>query len=187
MGVIVRDSALADFLNSTDLDALLAARHALAAIEAEDETAVTSLLAAQDDPQAVANVLMYPEVAPDDVRVDALARALAAPADDYRALAAAVGVQHLADLGGLSRADRDALAPALLSLLARAEEVVANRAHVAVLALTRGASPEPLVRAALEGGTLTAEQAERVRTALAGPLPPLAALPSYAQWSARAH
>lgn len=185
MGLTVRDRALADFLSSSDLDALLAAREALASIAAEDETAVADLLAAQDDAQAVANVLMYPEVAPDDVRIDALVRGLAAPPEDYRALAATVGVQHLADLGGLSPADRAALAPALLSLLARAVGLVATRAHIAMLALTRGASAEPLVRAALDGAALTAAQGERVRAALNGPLPMLAALPSYPEWTAR--
>jgi hypothetical protein len=186
MGLTVRDSVLSDFLHSVDLDALRAAREALESVDEDDERAVTGVLAAQSDLQAVVNLLMYPEVAPDDVRIEALVQGLAAPADDYRALAAAVGVQHLADLGGLSPEERDVLAPALLSLLTRADGLVADRAHIAVLSLTSGASPEPLVRVALDGGALTAEQGVRVRAALAGPLPPLAALPSYAEWSTRA-
>lgn len=184
MGLTAGNRMLSDFLASSDLDELLAAREALESVDEEDEQAVTDVLVTQGDEQAVANILMYPEVAPDDMRVPALLRGLRSTPDDYTALAAAVGVQHLADLGGLSHEQRATLAAALLSLLARADGLVADRAHVAVLALTRGASPEPLVLDALADGSLSAEQGDRVRAALARRLPALTALPSYREWRA---
>lgn len=97
------------FLTATDLDQLADAYDALAA--GPDRTGrSTAIIRSWSDPQAVANLLMYPQLLPDAERTDALLRGLRD--DGYLRLAAAVGVgvlqaDHLED--GVRRAVLDAL------------------------------------------------------------------------------
>jgi hypothetical protein len=78
-------------LAATDLDDLMAAVEALPADA--DTARIGGLVDAWDNPQGVANVLMYPFVIPSSHRVPAVLRGLRS--EGYLRLAASVGVGHL--------------------------------------------------------------------------------------------
>lgn len=174
---------LRDFLDAPDLEALRAAREALEGLDEDDDAHISAVVEDWAPPQALANVLMYPEVLPDDRRQDVLLRALGRPVTDYAVLAAAVGLQHLADLDPPSGGQRAALLAALVAVVARADGVVRSRALVALTAL----APHPAedVAALADAGRVTAADAETVRRLLdelGGRLPPLAYIPNYNDW-----
>lgn len=81
--------------------------------------------------QAVANLLMYPDVIPVELRVDAALRAVSAESDGYLRIAGAVAISHLAELG-FPDGSRAALLDALLDLIATDAGVAAVRASSAV-------------------------------------------------------
>lgn len=86
------DPDLAGFLRAEDLDELLARRDAISEITREDAAALTALVTAGDDEQAMANLLMYPELIPPPLRTATVLAALDSDADGYPALAAASGI-----------------------------------------------------------------------------------------------
>ena len=101
------------FLRATDLDELAERLDELPAPDATGRA--TAVVEAWSDPQAVANLLMYPAVLPADHRVRALLRGLRS--DGYLRLAAAVGVGDL-DAGDLPDGVRRELLDALLDVVA---------------------------------------------------------------------
>jgi hypothetical protein len=128
-----RDPDLAGFLQSPDLDDLLARREAITEITRDDAAALTEVVSAGDDRQAVANLLMYPELIPPAVRSATVLSALEGADDDYRVLAAACGLGRVEwtdderrTIGGrLLRLSRDASAPTS-TIAARAVEHVVD-------------------------------------------------------------
>jgi hypothetical protein len=86
------DPDLAGFLQAEDLDELLARRDSISEITREDAAALTAIVTSGDDEQAMANLLMYPELIPPPLRTATVLAALDGDADGYPALAAASGI-----------------------------------------------------------------------------------------------
>lgn len=90
------------FLRASDPDVAAEARRRLDEPGAAAKRRIGEILDAWEDPQGVANLLMFPSLLPDDRRVEILLRGLASKEPRYWVLASAVG---------LRRFDRDALEP----------------------------------------------------------------------------
>jgi HEAT repeat protein len=127
-----------------------------------DEASITAVLAAWNDVQAVANLLMYPMLIPEASRRDWLAQGLSAQ-EPYVRLAAAVGVGQIR-AASWSEADIEMFVPALLRLVAQDDDVTASRAALSLAPLARPADapeltvlldhPDPGVRRNLEAALL---------------------------------
>lgn len=96
------------------------------------QTRLQSVISVWSDRQAVANLLMYADLIPADLRVGALIRGLTSRSDGYLQLAAAVGV---GSVGSLCAEDRTALSDALLDLVAVDTGPAAVRAAAEISAL----------------------------------------------------
>jgi hypothetical protein len=137
--------ALERFLTASDLAELRAARVAISSIDGDEARALHAIVAAWRDEQAVANLLMYPELLPEDDRTPALAEGLSGVHGDYPVLAAAVG------LAAWVAGDEDA--PAIAErLLALVDDpttplAIAVRAAVALGAYSEHVAPTDLVGA----------------------------------------
>jgi len=126
------DPDLAQFLQSRDLDDLLARRETITAITRGDAAALTEIVTSGEDHQALANLLMYPELIPPAVRSVTVLEALAGADDDYVVLAAVSGLgrvewndeERKTIAGRLLQLSRDAPAPTS-TVAARAVENVA--------------------------------------------------------------
>jgi hypothetical protein len=86
---------LSRFLAADDLDELAAAREEITEITRDDAHTLEAIVDAQTDRQALANLLMYPDVIPEHQRAGAMFDALSGDVSDYLTLAAAVGVGHV--------------------------------------------------------------------------------------------
>jgi hypothetical protein len=95
MAVSETSPELERFLTATDLDDLQEARGEIKVISREAAAALTELVTAWDDEQALANLLMYPEVIPAPQRVFALLRALMTAPTHYLLLASLVGLRRV--------------------------------------------------------------------------------------------
>src|SRR5262245_48765771 len=130
------------FLTTEDLDDLLNARQAIKALDAADTAAVRSVLEQWHPPQAVANLLIHPDLVPEDVRLAALFRGLDDQKTPYLGLAAIVG------LGGeekLSAEDRKRVAARLLTVIRVTGDVRAERASVTLMSHAREADAPQLI------------------------------------------
>jgi hypothetical protein len=112
------------FQAAQDLDDLRAAREKITVITRADAGVLAEIVTAATDDQAVANLLMYPEVIPAQLRVPTVLAALQRSPSDYRLLAAIVGLGRLE----LDEADQKPVAGRLLELSARADEPVSSLA-----------------------------------------------------------
>jgi hypothetical protein len=103
-------SRLERYLAVDELDEL-AALHDDADFTSPAETAtIARVLESQSDVRAAANLLMYPDVIPADLRVAAALRAVAPAANGYLRIAGAVAISHLPGLGYPDEARADLLA-----------------------------------------------------------------------------
>ena len=133
----VTRSAVRRFLEATDLDELASARAAIgdAEVDVDDQLEIEAVVNDWDDTQAVANLLMYPQLLPAADRVSLLRRGL----DDdrtYLRLAATVGLGEL-DLAEFADETRHELVQSLLDLIVEDSGCVADRASFAVVWLLR--------------------------------------------------
>jgi hypothetical protein len=138
--------ALHRFLTAEDLDSLLEARLALGVLGPQDEQEVLAMLQRGWPMQGMANLLLHPGVLPRHVRADTVLGALTRAPGTYFQLAAAVGSGVLA-ADALPDAVRRRFARALLRLVLRGSEVVAQRASVSLHAFARP-HDAPLIAAA---------------------------------------
>ena len=137
--------ALSRVLAATDLDELAAAAHELPADLAPDEDAVVvETIAAWTDEQALANLLMYPQLIPPDFRAAAIERALRETG--YLRLAAVVGVDRL-DRSELDEGHQRRLVRQLLELIATDRGLVSERGSVSVRTVLCTADAPELVEA----------------------------------------
>lgn len=118
--------ALDTFLAADDLDLAAGARDGLDASDAVTGVRVGAVIDAWSDRQAVANLLLYPDLIPDSQRAGALERALRGD-DGYLTLAAAVGA-GLLGREQLSEAERARLIEALLDVTSSMVGLPARRA-----------------------------------------------------------
>lgn len=123
------DPALAEFLAADDLDLLMDARDRIEGITKRDAADIADIVESWSDEQAVANLLMYPEVIPERVRPAAVLRALSD--EGYLVLAAVLGVQRLSEHDEIADDLRAGVADRLLHLLRSPIPVVAARASIA--------------------------------------------------------
>jgi hypothetical protein len=128
------------FLSAEDLDDALRARHAIHALEEDDQWAVEEILFSGTPPQAVANLLLHPSLIPSHVRVDILRKNLREPSRPYFALAASVGVQEI-DPRRLLEADRAGLVEDLWAALEKHPRV-SGRALISLLGFLRSRDAE---------------------------------------------
>jgi hypothetical protein len=128
------ESKLESFLRATDLDDLLRARSQISAVSKEDAAVLNEIIVSWEDRQAIANMLMYPELIPAANRNDALLRALHSDPSDYELLASILGVQQLGDMTGIPAEINQEVAECLLGALCSVEPT-AMRASVALAAL----------------------------------------------------
>lgn len=133
------------FLAASDLAELVAAREAIDAIDEGDAARLHAIVAQWRDEQAVANLLMFPELLPEDDRTPALAEGLSGAHGDYAVLAAAVG------LCAWTAADDDApaIAERLLTLVTdpATPDPIAVRASAALTVYAEHVAPTDLVAA----------------------------------------
>jgi hypothetical protein len=130
----VESPELAVFLSSRDLDRLAAARDEIHEISASDVSRIRDIVESESDPQAVANLLMYPELIPPNDREAALAKALSGE-PNYAMVAAVVGVQRAAEANALSEAFRNAVAERLVLLAGSSLDTIAARSTLALAEL----------------------------------------------------
>lgn len=128
-------SGLRRFLAAADPDGLSRARADIDPhhLGFDDRLEIEAVLHDWDDVQAVANLLMYPELIVADERIGQIRRALA-DADTYLQLAATVAVMVVerAEIGEDARFD---LVQRLLALVGSDQGVLADRASYSVIAL----------------------------------------------------
>lgn len=123
-------TTLQAFLEAGALDELSQLAADLPPLNAADRAAVTALLEKWDAPQAIANLLMYPHLIPEEIRKDALLRGLNEPMT-YNTLAAVVGLQSAVD--GWAESERAALVQRLVVITFSARSLIANRASLTLL------------------------------------------------------
>jgi hypothetical protein len=136
----VTPSPIDVFLASTDLDDLADASEALT-LHPDDTGHAASAIESWSDLQAVANLLMYPAVLPEQLRVAALLRGLRG--DGYLRLAATVGVGDVSP-DELSDGVRRELVDALLDVVASDAGPAGLRASAEVGPLLRADEMELL-------------------------------------------
>lgn len=127
-------SPLRRFLAATDLDELGALREQLEGrlLDTDDLLEIIAVITDWEDVQALANLLMYPEVIAPAERHEALQRGLDDAAHPYLRLAAAVGLGDL-DLAEVDDDTRYRFAQSLLRVVAAGDDAAAERAAFAVL------------------------------------------------------
>jgi hypothetical protein len=121
------NAALQVFLDARDLDTLADAHESLSSLDAADTAAVRQVLHQWRDPQAVANLLMYPALIPEAERAAAVLRGLDETRWPYLALAAIVGLREF-DVEALPPPQRAAVLDRLLARAAADQGVIAERA-----------------------------------------------------------
>ena len=130
------------FLRSDELDETIALSRQLENLSAADTKAVRGVLEAWTDEQAVANLLMYSHLLPDDIRVETLLHGLNQQSDSYAVLAALVGLQDLE----LDEDVRAAVVQRLVEIIANGPAVTAARATVLLGQLAHTQDADTFVR-----------------------------------------
>ncbi len=125
-------SDLARFLQATDLDALATYHTALEPLDAIEQEVVIACIVQGINMQAIANLLLYPDVLPDAIRWSTLQRYLNSQRHyPYLTLAAVVGCYHTSP-DTLSEAEQAQIAAQLLILLKESKPLIAAWAGVAI-------------------------------------------------------
>jgi hypothetical protein len=124
------------FLAAEDLDEVLNARGKIAAIAADDEASVRAVLAEWRNRQAVSNLLLYPALIPEDIRLATLFRGLYERQVVYYVLAAVVGF-HSLDAATIANADRRRVLADLIAVMRDTTDILAQRASVSFSEFTK--------------------------------------------------
>jgi hypothetical protein len=122
-------TTLDDFLQATDLDDLLRAKHKLSPITADDASCIKSIISEWRNQQLVANLLFYPCVMPIDIRFTAIDRALRSSNTPYLTLAAVVGLQEIKPTDVPTKI-REEWGQVLLEMIQSESEIFAGRTSV---------------------------------------------------------
>lgn len=115
-------------MSAVDLDGLSAA--AAVALAPSDIAPIRRVIMDWSPAQAVANLLMHSHLIPNDLRADAILRALREAGGSYLALAASVGLA--ASDPDLTEGHRNELVEALLDVVASSAGIAGERAAVAL-------------------------------------------------------
>jgi hypothetical protein len=132
-------------LAASDLDVLLNAREAIETLGAKDVRALGELVQSWGDDQAMANLLMYPELIPDAHRTATLVEGLSGARGGYAVLAATIGLSK--DTDGADEAP--SIAERLLELVndPQTPRVTMMRAAIALDAYAKFLDPAEFVTA----------------------------------------
>jgi len=136
---------LEDFLKAEDLDDLLKVRGKIGALEAQELDRISELLKEWSDGQAVSNLLFYPALIPEALRISSIDRALACTDRPYFILAAVVGLQGI-DPASVSPDTRARWASALLEIVRSNAGVISARASVTIRSWLRDGQIEEFIR-----------------------------------------
>ncbi len=122
------------FLSCTDLDDLLRARGQVRNITTRQAKHISEILAAWDPPQAVANILFYPDIIPNIERFRYLLKALHDDKQPYNKLAAVVGISILkAEV--LSSDQRAEIIESLYAIMCQYSGILAERTAITLFHL----------------------------------------------------
>lgn len=119
------------FLKTEDLDDLLKVKINLRNLNKNDEKKIRSILKKWKNPQAVSNLLFYPSLIPEDIRISYLLKGLEEREELYYILASAVGFQEI-DTTRLSEEEKKAIKEHLILTLKTTDGVVSARASVSI-------------------------------------------------------
>jgi hypothetical protein len=147
--------ALDAFVAAGELDHLATLRDEITTIDRQEAAELSGILHAWSDPQAIANLLLYPELIPAADRLPSLLRGLAADAHDYVALAATVGVQRI-DEDEIPSELRGQISAQLVRLIEQGAGPIPSRAALSMASFAHDVdagillhlldSPDPAVR-----------------------------------------
>lgn len=119
------------FLTAEDLDDVGDARNKIKELTADDRADVHSILAQWQDAQAVSNLLLHPDLIPEDVRLASLFRGLAEKRVAYYNLAAVVGFQEIKS-ENLSNEERDRVVSEMVAIMRKTTDARAARASLSI-------------------------------------------------------
>jgi len=161
--------ALSRVLAAIDLDELAAAAGELTGTDdlgPDGEARIVETVAAWDDQQALANLLMYPQLIPPDFRAAAIERALGEAG--YLRLAAVVGVDRI-DRTELAEEHQRRLVRQLVELIAADRGLVAERGSVSIRTLLCTADAPDLVEVLLHPSEQVRHHLTQALFEVAGP------------------
>lgn len=115
-----------------DLDDLQSAKNKLGDLEEEDIVLIKAVLKQWKNKQEVSNLLFYPSVIPEDIRITVLLKGLDDNENPYNILAATVGLQEI-DPEQLLNDEITHIRSRLLNIIETNNTVLADRASVSIL------------------------------------------------------
>jgi hypothetical protein len=121
-----------NFLKVMDLDDLQSAKNKLGDLEEEDIVLIRAVLKQWKNKQEVSNLLFYPSVIPEDIRISVLLKGLDDNENPYNILAATVGLQEI-DPEQLLNDEITHIRSRLLNIIETNNTVLADRASVSIL------------------------------------------------------
>jgi hypothetical protein len=119
------------FLAAEDLDDVGDAHDKIKALTPDDKEAIRFVLKQWENAQAVSNLLIHPDLIPEDIRLTSLFRGLAGPRVAYYGLAAIVGFGQIG-AEALSAEERKQVAAAFLEVIRKTNDARATRASVSI-------------------------------------------------------
>jgi hypothetical protein len=119
------------FLTTEDLDDLQTAHAALSNLDPSETQEILSILTVWTDTQAIANLLMHPDLIPESGRFSYLLKGLRESTTAYFALAATVGLQTL-KAEAFSENERTQIIEQVLGLMKSGQEAIAGRASISI-------------------------------------------------------
>ncbi len=121
-----------NYLEVMDLDDLQSAKNKLGNLEEKDIVLIRTILQQWRNKREVSNLLFYPSVIPEDIRVGVLLKGLDDNENPYNILAATVGLQDI-DPEQLLDEEIAQIRNRLLDIIERNDTVLADRASVSIL------------------------------------------------------
>jgi hypothetical protein len=125
------ENTLKTFLEINDLDLLWEARANISLIDSQDEAEIINILDEGKNLQAVANLLMYPELIPERKRFDYIIAGLQNTNFPYVVLVSIVGLQGLS-IETLSVETKTWIIKHIISLIRENTGIIAERASVLI-------------------------------------------------------
>lgn len=117
------------FLTSEDLDEIQKARGKIEGRDVDDEAVIRAVLEQWQNHQAVSNLLLHPDLIPDDIRLETLFRGLYEQQVGYYVLASVIGFQSL-DVSEMADVDRRRVLSDLLVVMRETTGILAKRASI---------------------------------------------------------
>jgi len=122
-------SQFEEFLKAADLDDLESCRVNLTELDSGDTVELIEILRAWLDKQAIANILMYPELIPGNMRLPCIQKALSERNFTYFVLAAVVGISRL-NIDEFSEKEQDTIVLQVITRINEDQGIIAERASV---------------------------------------------------------